>query len=112
MGDIQPPTQPKAFAVSTGTPPTQPKNFIRPLPTGPRLAPTTPEPPQPPPQPPMLGTPSDPVPAQPDSGPTIAGASVEEEPKIGLPKIEEFVVPIADTKADRYKKLNKTVNHM
>ena len=91
MLDAQPPTQPKAFAVST-TAPTQPKNFNRLPPTGPRLVPT-PGPPHPQHQSQILETSPTPVPTRPDPGPTTAGAPAEEEPEIKLPKIQEFTLP-------------------
>jgi len=60
----------------------------------------------------MAETPSAPVPVQPDPSPTIAGASVEEEHKVELPKIEKFVLPIVDKKHNLHENLNKTVNHI
>ena len=117
---VQPPTQPKAFAVSTAAPPTQPKNFNRLPPTGPRSVPTPPRPPHLPHQPPMPEKPSTPVPTRPDPGPTTAGAPIEEEPEIKLPKIQEFTLP--DPRGSQrgnqpqpedspFTKLDKTVNH-
>lgn len=116
---VQPPTQPKAFAVSTTAPPTQPKNFNRLPPTGPRLVPTPPRPPHLPHQPPMPEKLSTPVPTRPDPSPTTTGAPIEEEPEIKLPKIQEFTLP--DPRASQrnqqqpedspFTKLDKTVNH-
>lgn len=60
----------------------------------------------------MAETPSAPVPVQPDPSSTIAGASVEEEPKLELPKIEKFALPIVDKRHGLHANLNKTVNHI
>lgn len=109
MADVQPPTQPKAFAVNTIAPPTQPRNFNRPPPTGPRLALSTPGQLHPPYQPPIPETSPAPVPTQPDPSPAITDAPVEEEPKIKLP---EFSLPIPQRKEKGSKNLDKTVNHI
>jgi hypothetical protein len=108
---VQPPTQPKAFSVSTTAPPTQPKNFNRLPPTGPRTVATTPRPHQSP----MPEASSAPVPLRANPSPTTAGAPIEEEPEIKLPKIQEFALP--NPRADRsgdnpFIKLEKTVNHI
>jgi len=112
MVDVRPPTQPKAFSVSTAVPPTQPKNFNRPPPTGPRLAPTTPGQLHPSHQPPTSETPSAPVPTQPDPGPAIADAPIEEEPKITLPRIEELVLPTPRGMENAAKTVNRIQSHV
>ena len=110
MADIHPPTQPKAFAVSTTAPPTQPKSFNRPPPTGPRLVPTATGQLPPAHQPPPPGTPSNPGPTQSDSGPATAGASAIEEPEVTLPQIESYELISDTTRRDAINRLEKTVN--
>ncbi|KAF9652926.1 hypothetical protein BDM02DRAFT_3108580 [Thelephora ganbajun] len=110
MVDVQPPTQPKAFAVCTTIPPTQPKNFNRPPPTGPRLVSTSPGQLHPSHQPPIPETRSPPAPTQPDPGPAITDDPVEEEPEIKLPTIQQFALPVPSGKENSVKNLDKTVN--
>lgn len=112
MVDVQPPTQPKAFAVSTSTPPTQPKNFNRLPPTGPRV-PTAPGPLHLH-QPPVPETPPTPVQTQPDPAPAIAGAPVGEGPQVQLPEIGKFTLPERRNSngKDIFKMLDKTVNYV
>ena len=102
MVDVQPPTQPKAFAVSTAVPPTQPKNFNRPPPTGPRLVPPTTVQPPAPHQPPVQETPPAPTPTQSDPGPAVADAPVVE---LNVPGFEL-------TGRDKVAKIEKTVGQI
>ena len=110
MVDIRPPTQPKAFAVSTTAPPTQPKSFNRPPPTGPRLVPTATGQLPPPRQPRTPETSSAPEPTQPDTGPATTGTPSIEEPEITLPQIEPFLLIPEESKRDAIGRLEKTVN--
>lgn len=113
MVDIQPPTQPKAFSVSTIAPPTQPKNFDRLPPTGPRSIPTAPEQPHPH-QPPT--TPSASTSTQ-DSKPAVPDIPTEEKPEIKLPEIKKFVLPNPnplkkDTDQNPTKHIDNTIDEL
>ena len=112
MVDVQPPTQPKAFAASTTAPPTQPRNFNRPPPTGPRLVPTATGQLHPPHQPPIPETSSTPAPAQCDTCPSTTDTPITEEPTITLPQIGEFTLAAEEKDRNRLERLEKTVNHI
>lgn len=109
MVDVQPPTQPKAFVVSTAVPPTQPKNFNRPPPTGPRLVPTSGQL-RPPHHPPIQETSSVPAPTHQDPGIVIPDAQIEEEPEIKIPEIKPFELPTPQGRDKVFEKLDNTVN--
>lgn len=118
MGDTQPPTQPKAFPVSSTVLPavTQPKNFNRPPPTGPRSVLTTPGQPHPPHQSPIPGTSSTPVPTQ-DPKLAVGDSPIQEEPGIQLPEIKKFELPNPSGKKDKndnnpLKNIDYTVSHL
>lgn len=112
MMDVQPPTHPKAFTVSTTAPPTQPKSFNRPPPTGPRLVPTVTGQ-LPPLHRPATPEPSSaPAPTQPDPGPGTADAPIVEEPEITLPKIEPFVLLADEGRKAMMERLDKTVKYI
>lgn len=117
MVDIQPPTQPKAFSVSSAVLPavTQPKNLNRLPPTGPRSALTTSGQLHPPHQSPRLGTPS--VPPTQDQSLAVADTPVEEESKIQLPEIKKFELPNPSGKKDKNdnnpaKNIDNTVDRL
>jgi hypothetical protein len=114
MVDVQPPTQPKAFSVSTTAPPTQPKNFSRPPPTRPRSDPTNSAQVHPSHQPQTPATTSAPVPTQ-DPDPAVAETTVEEEPEMKLPEIKRFELPNASGKEkdkSHAKNIDNTVNYL
>ena len=109
MMDIRPPTQPKAFTMTTA-PPTQPKSFNRPPPTGPRLVPTATGQLPPPRQPRTPEPPPAPEPTQSDPDPATAGTPTIEEPEITLPRIEPFQLIPEELKRDAIGRLEKTVS--
>lgn len=115
MADTQHPTQPRAFAASSAVLPAvaQHNNFNRPLPTGPRLALTTPGQLHPPHQSPISLAPS------PNQDPNLAvvDAPIEEESGIQLPEIKKFELPNPSGKKDKndnnpVKNIDNTVNHI